>query len=82
MSESLEEFYKNLLEIDDPWKGSSINRDSKSKEVVAVISIHDGEPLVDSQIKLNNNFHKQIDNFSNKNKQIEIPEVEPRALCL
>ena len=45
MSESLEEFYKNLLEIEDPWEVSSIKRDSKSKEVIAVISIQEGEPL-------------------------------------
>jgi hypothetical protein len=32
MSESLEEFYTNLLGITDPWVVASIMRDSKSRE--------------------------------------------------
>jgi len=42
MSESLEEFYSNLLGIESPWEVTSINRDSRSKEVVAFVKIRDG----------------------------------------
>ena len=39
MSESLEDFYSNLLGIESPWRVSSINRDSTSKEVIATVKI-------------------------------------------
>lgn len=37
MSESLEEFYSNLLGIEGLWKVASIQRDSKSKEVTVIV---------------------------------------------
>ena len=42
MSESLEEFYTNLLEITEPWEVSAIKRDSKTKEVTAIVSLRAG----------------------------------------
>jgi len=42
MSESLEEFYTNLLGITDPWEVASIKRDSKSKEVTAIVVLKPG----------------------------------------
>lgn len=46
MSESLEEFYTNLLDIRDPWEVSSIKRDSKSREVTAIVTLKADRPLV------------------------------------
>ena len=45
MSESLEEFYTNLLEITEPWEVSAIKRDSKTKEVTAIVSLRSGTEL-------------------------------------
>lgn len=46
MSESLEEFYTHLLGITVPWEVTSIKRDSKSKEVIAIVSLKEDEPLL------------------------------------
>jgi len=46
MSESLEEFYSNLLGITSPWEVASIRRDSKSREVTATVKIREDEPLI------------------------------------
>jgi transposase len=45
MSESLEEFYRNLLGVNDPWEVASIQRDSVSKEVIAIVKMKEGTPL-------------------------------------
>jgi len=37
MSESLEAFYTNLLEITEPWEVSSIMRDSKTREFTVIV---------------------------------------------
>jgi transposase len=46
MSESLEEFYTNLLAITDPWEVTAIKRDSISREVVAKVSLKVDSPLL------------------------------------
>jgi len=46
MSESLEEFYTNLLDIRDPWKVASIKRASKSKKVTVIVAMKAENPLV------------------------------------
>lgn len=46
MSESLEEFYTHLLGITDPWGVTSIKRDSKSREVIAVVALKVDMPLL------------------------------------
>lgn len=46
MSETLEEFYTNLLGITDPWVVALIKRDSKSKEVVAKVALKADLPLL------------------------------------
>ncbi|MBI9107400.1 MAG: ISL3 family transposase [Spirochaetales bacterium] len=45
MSESLEEFYSNLLGIESPWKVASIDRDSANKKVIAIVKIKEGVPF-------------------------------------
>lgn len=39
MNENLEEFYKNLLEIDAPWEVNSITRDRKNREVLVTVQL-------------------------------------------
>lgn len=39
MSETLERFYTNLLAIDEPWQVSSIDRNSTTREVVAIVNL-------------------------------------------
>jgi transposase len=46
MSKSLEEFYTNLLGITDPWEVSSIKRDSKNREVIAMVTLKADMPLL------------------------------------
>jgi len=46
MSESLEEFYKNLLNITEPWEVASIKRNSKSREVTAIVALKPDIPLL------------------------------------
>ena len=46
MSESLEEFYTNLLGITDPWEVTTIKRDSKSREVTAIVALKANQPLL------------------------------------
>ena len=46
MSESLEEFYTNLLAITDPWEVTAIKRDSISREVVAKVALKVDSPLL------------------------------------
>jgi len=37
MSETLETFYKNLLNIEHPWKVQAIRRDSSHREVTVIV---------------------------------------------
>jgi transposase len=46
MSESLEEFYGQLLGINEPWEITSIKRDSSIKEVTAIVDFKDGCQLL------------------------------------
>jgi len=46
MSETLEEFYSHILDIESPWSVSAINRDSKTREVTAIVDFKDTEPLL------------------------------------
>ena len=46
MSESLEEFYTNLLGITDPWEVIAIKRDSKTREVTAIVALKANLPLL------------------------------------
>ena len=41
MSESLEEFYSQLLGINSPWEVTAINRDSTYREVTAIVRLKD-----------------------------------------
>ncbi len=46
MNETLEEFYNHLLGIESPWVVISIKRDSKSREVTAIVHFMENEPLL------------------------------------
>lgn len=84
MSESLEEFYKNLLDIKDPWEVSSIRRDSKSKEVTAVVVLKPDVALVCPVCGLAATLHdhrfrrwRHLDSCNHKTiVEADIPRVE------
>lgn len=40
------QFYKNLLDITDPWEVASIKRDSKNREVTAIVALKASVPLL------------------------------------
>lgn len=65
MSESLEEFYTNLLEITEPWKVSSIKRDSKTREVTAIVDLRAGTelkgPICGEVSKLHDHREKEME---------------------
>ena len=46
MKETLEEFYNHILGIESPWEVSSIKRDSKTREVTAMVRFKENEPLL------------------------------------
>lgn len=46
MSESLEEFYSQLLGINSPWEVVSIKRDSTIREVTAIVNFKEDSPLL------------------------------------
>jgi transposase len=46
MSETLEEFYNHILDIKSPWEVVKIQRDSKTREVTAIVEYKDNEPLL------------------------------------
>ena len=45
MSETLEQFYGHLLDIESPWEVISIKRDTETKIVTAIVHFKDKEPL-------------------------------------
>ena len=46
MKETLEEFYNHLLGIESPWEVESIERDSKSREVTAIVRYNSTQQIV------------------------------------
>jgi hypothetical protein len=46
MKETLEEFYNHLLGIESPWKVEFIERDSKSREVTAIVRYYSDQQVV------------------------------------
>lgn len=46
MNETLEEFYNHLLGIESPWEVTSIQRNSQTREVTALVGFKENEPLL------------------------------------
>ena len=84
MSESLEEFYTNLLGITDPWEVASIKRDSSSREVTAIVALKAGIPLLCPICGLPSKLHdhrsrrwRHLDSCNHKTiVEADIPRVE------
>jgi len=84
MSETLEDFYKNLLDINDPWEVTSIKRDSKSREVTAIVGLKAGMPLLCPICGMNAKLHdhrfrrwRHLDSCNHKTiVEADIPRVE------
>lgn len=85
MSESLEEFYSNLLEISEPWEVSSIRRNSKTKEVTAIVDLHDNTklecPICGKISKLHDHRKRKWRHLDSCNHKTLIEADIPRVLC-
>lgn len=84
MSESLEEFYTNLLGITDPWEVALIKRDSSSREVTAIVALKADIPLLCPICGLPAKLHdhrsrrwRHLDSCNHKTiVEADIPRVE------
>lgn len=85
MSESLEEFYTNLLGITDPWEVASIKRDSKSKEVTAIVALKQDLPflcpLCGSPAKLHDHRSRRWRHLDSCNHKTIVEADIPRVVC-
>lgn len=86
MSETLEEFYSNLLEISSPWEVAGIRRDSKTKEVTAMIRLHSGTelccPLCGKVAKLHDHRTRKWRHLDSCNHKTLIEADIPRVSCV
>jgi len=85
MSESLEEFYTNLLGITDPWEVASIKRDSKSKEVTAIVALKLGAqpvcPICGLASKLHDHRSRRWRHLDSCNHKTIVEADIPRVEC-
>lgn len=85
MSESLEEFYSNLLGINDPWEVASIKRDSKSKEVTATVvlkpDIQPFCPICGAPSKLHDHRTRRWRHLDSCNHKTIVEADIPRVAC-
>lgn len=85
MSESLEEFYTNLLEITDPWEVMSIRRDSKTKEVTAIVGLKSETELICSVCgtvaKIHDHRTRKWRHLDSCNHKTMIEADIPRVSC-
>ena len=85
MSESLEEFYTNLLGITDPWEVASIKRDSKSKEVTAIVALKLGAlpvcPICGLPSKLHDHRSRRWRHLDSCNHKTIVEADIPRVEC-
>lgn len=85
MSETLEKFYKNLLEIDSPWEVTGIERDAVSK-VVTVYVEHSSEipltcPECGKTAKLHDHRRRVWRHLDSCNHKTLIEGMIPRVRC-
>jgi transposase len=85
MSESLEEFYTNLLGIKGPWKVASIGRDSKSKEVTVIVEYSKDQPYqcpdCGAEAKLHDHRKRRWRHLDSCNHKTLIEADVPRVNC-
>jgi len=84
MSESLEEFYTNLLDITNPWEVTAIKRDSENRGVTAIVALKAGIPLLCPICGMIAKLHdhrfrrwRYLDSCNHKTiVEVDIPRVE------
>jgi transposase len=84
MNETLEEFYNNLLGIESPWEVISIQRNSQTREVTALVEFKDNEPLLCPECHKTGKLHdhrrrkwRHLDSCNHKTLiEASIPRVE------
>ena len=85
MSESLEEFYSNLLGIEGSWKVASIQRDSKSKEVTVIVEFDEEQPYLcpecGAEAKLHDHRKRRWRHLDSCNHKTLIEADVPRVVC-
>ena len=85
MSESLEEFYTNLLGISGPWEVASIQRDSRSKEVTVIVEYTEKEPYLcpecGRRAKLHDHRKRRWRHLDSCNHKTLIEAEVPRVVC-
>jgi transposase len=85
MSESLEEFYTNLLGISGPWEVGSIQRDSRSKEVTVIVEYTEKEPYLCPECgrtaKLHDHRKRRWRHLDSCNHKTLIEAEVPRVVC-
>lgn len=85
MSETLEEFYNHLLGIESPWEVTSIKRNSKSREVTAIVRFKENEPLICPECgkpgKLHDHRQRKWRHLDSCNHQTFIDASIPRFKC-
>jgi transposase len=85
MSETLEEFYNHLLGIESPWEVTSIKRDSKTREVTAIVRFKEKEPLICPECgnpgKLHDHRERRWRHLDSCNHKTLIEASIPRFKC-
>jgi len=85
MSESLEEFYKNLLGVKDPWEVLTIIRDSNNREVTAKVIIKEGHkftcPICGQEARKYDQRVRRWRHLDSCNHKTLIEGAIPRVKC-
>ncbi|MDY7027920.1 MAG: helix-turn-helix domain-containing protein [Spirochaetota bacterium] len=85
MSENLEEFYTKLLGIEGQWKVTSIQRDSKKKEVTVSVEYDQDQPYrcpeCGAEAKLHDHRKRKWSQLDSCNHKIIIEADVPRVVC-
>jgi len=85
MSESLEEFYTNLLGIEGSWEVASIQRDSKSREVTVLVEYSKDQPYrcpeCEAEAKLHDHRKRRWRHLDSCNHKTLIEANVPRVVC-
>ena len=84
MQETLEEFYMSLLGIGPRWTVSSVERDSKEKEVTAIVNYHGDNyrcPECDKSSKLHDHRKRRWRHLDSCNHKTIIECDVPRVIC-
>jgi transposase len=83
--ESLEEFYANLLGVDEPWEVQEITRDAASREVGVFVAYMEGEqppcPVCGKAVPIHDHKTRKWRHLDSCNHKTIITAEIPRADC-